>query len=574
MKISEKFHKLLNIIILSTFVFVDFFLFPSYSEAATPSGGLTILSSPAMISTSVIIGGLLLVVVALGFAFVRKRKEISALSVIIKQIVRAENNIDLKKIQVYNIGNMKADIDEIVKIIQHNNVELQQSQMRADETLKQLDASQKLVLEARKQGEVSRCQGLLSAAQTLEVAVAGIRNQYSNLEKSSEKASYGAERQQQLISEAASAMEQMNASVKAAATSASAAAEDAGKAMGCAKDGAEVVTSTIGSIGAVSGNSLSLTERVSGLGAQAEGVGRIMGVISDIADQTNLLALNAAIEAARAGEAGRGFAVVADEVRKLAEKTMHATNDVGVAIEGIQDQVQHTITHVQEMASLADNAASLAERSGEALGEIVLLSDDSSNRILSIAAAATEQKIASEEITRTVTEVHTISKATGDGMSTAATAVENLKERVEELTTMIGVFRLVGDGKVQDVISALADSEAVQSFDRGEQEAALRKALAANEFLELIYITDKNGVQVVSNMGGKVTGFTEEPSAIGKNWSDRIWFSEPVQNKIFHISDVYTSSASRENCITVSGPLLRENGDVIGVIAADVRVAA
>ncbi|MEF2231036.1 MAG: methyl-accepting chemotaxis protein [Pseudodesulfovibrio sp.] len=427
--------------------------------------------------------------------------------------------------------------------------------------------------QAREQGEAARCQGLLSAARTLDVSVAGIREAAASLGMSSDKASSGAAEQQRYLGEAVSAMEQMNAAVAETATNAEAAAGGAEQAREFASSGAEVVARTVESIASVSGNSRTLVDQVAALGSRAEGVGKIMGVISDIADQTNLLALNAAIEAARAGDAGRGFAVVADEVRKLAEKTMEATRDVDVAIKGIQQQVGQTINGVQEMAELADSAAGLANDSGSALQRIVTVAGNSAARIRSIASAASQQSIASEQVTRTMTAVHDISRATGEGMAEAASATAALAGRVNDLSTMTGVFRLVGSGRVQEVIGAMAASTDILSRERGRQESAMRRALKENEFLELLYVTDETGHQTVSNIGGRVMGFSEDKGAFGSNWSMRPWFRGAVDNRTFFISDVYESSASGENCITVSCPFFDRDGVLRGVVAADVRVA-
>ncbi|XXJ19493.1 methyl-accepting chemotaxis protein [Desulfovibrio caledoniensis] len=473
-----------------------------------------------------------------------------------------------------NFGRMATNLKQIVNYIDELEARAEKSENVAKEAEARVKEAMAQAAQARKQGEAARCEGLLSAAGTLEHSVQAIRDHSATLGVSTGKAREGAAEQQRLISEAASAMEQMNAAVGETAVSAGAAAEDADKVMERAESGSAVVTRTIGSISAVSQNSQSLVESVAGLGSQAEGVGAIMGVISDIADQTNLLALNAAIEAARAGDAGRGFAVVADEVRKLAEKTMDATRDVGVAIEGIQDQVARTIEGVKAMSGLADEAAGLARESGSALEQIVSHSGTSAERIGAIAAASSQQSIASEAVTRTITAVHDISSDTDEGMADAARAVDELSRRVEELAVMTGVFRLVGSGRVQEIIGVLAESEAVRSGRRERLEQAMRDALKRNDFLELLYITDADGRQLVSNMGGKVSGFAEDASAFGSNWADRPWFKGVAETGTFHISDVYTSSASGQECITVSGPFFGRDGRMLGVIAADVSVSA
>jgi methyl-accepting chemotaxis protein len=181
------------------------------------------------------------------------------------------------------------------------------------------------------------------------------------------------------------------------------------------------------------------------LGKQAEGISQIMTVINDIADQTNLLALNAAIEAARAGEAGRGFAVVADEVRKLAEKTMSATREVGDAISGIQQGTKKNVGNVENIGRLIEEATDLANKSGEALKEIVGLVDMASDQVRSIATAAEEQSAASEEINRSIEDINRISSEVSEAMRQSAHAVGEMAEQAQVLNGLI--HELKSDGK-------------------------------------------------------------------------------------------------------------------------------
>ncbi len=470
---------------------------------------------------------------------------------------------------VLNLAPAAADLEKHLNTV---TSELADAGRQCDiEIAKQLEAY-KMAEEARLNGEQARCKGLLSAAGTLELAVEGIRSSCATLDGASSRASSGADRQLDFLSSVVTSMEQIDVSIRNSVERAESASVDAEQAAERARSGEEILDQTIESINSVMTNTNELNERVETLGRQADGISSIMSVISDIADQTNLLALNAAIEAARAGDAGRGFAVVADEVRNLAEKTMEATRDVGSEIGRIQEHVLKTVDGVNMITGLAGDASELASRSGQALGEIVDLAAKSSSGVRLIAEEALQQAEASNAVREAVTEVHTISDETGSAMSGAAEAVSDMSGRVLELDELIGVFKLVGNGSVQEVIDSLAKSRDVLSMDRSLQERAMRTAVRNSSFLELLYITDHTGKQVVSNISGQWDGYAEDSAALGTDWSNREWFRGVAEDKTIYISDVYKSSATGFNCITVSGPYFGTTGNLLGVIAADVRI--
>jgi len=253
-----------------------------------------------------------------------------------------------------------------------------------------------------------------------------------------EEVSRGAEMQRIRVESTATAMTQMNSTVLEVARNAGDAAEQAETTRSKASDGAALVEKVVQSINLVNEVAATMQNTMQDLGHQAEGIGGVMNVISDIADQTNLLALNAAIEAARAGEAGRGFAVVADEVRKLAEKTMTATQEVGANITAIQ---QSTDTSIKEMGIVTASVTAATEHanaSGQALAEIVNLAAANSAVVSSIATAAEEQGATSEEINQSVNEICRIVADTSDGMIQAAQAVQDLAQSAQELNRVMG----------------------------------------------------------------------------------------------------------------------------------------
>ncbi|ADU62092.1 MAG: methyl-accepting chemotaxis protein [Pseudodesulfovibrio sp.] len=241
--------------------------------------------------------------------------------------------------------------------------------------------------------------------------------------------------------ETATAMEQMNATVLEVARHAQDAALDADEARQRADEGAAVVTEVVQAIHEVATRAQELKSSMEELDVRAESIGKVLGVIEDIADQTNLLALNAAIEAARAGEAGRGFAVVADEVRKLAEKTMQATNEVHQAVTGIQDGARKNVRATEIAVSAVQKSTDMANRSGEALKSIVLVAESTADRVRSIATAAEQQSAASDEISRATMDVNRICGETDRAMAESAEAIKRLAGLAESLADVIRGMR-------------------------------------------------------------------------------------------------------------------------------------
>ena len=256
-----------------------------------------------------------------------------------------------------------------------------------------------------------------------------------------EEISRGAEMQRDRVTSTASAMSEMNATVLEVARSAGEASSHSEQTKTKAENGAKLVYQVVSSINTVNNVATSLQRNMQELGGLAEGIGGVMNVITDIADQTNLLALNAAIEAARAGEAGRGFAVVADEVRKLAEKTMEATKEVEGTINAIQQSARTNLEEVSKAAQSVAEATNEADNSGRALEEIVDIASGTSAVVASIATAAEEQSATSEEINTAIEEINRIVSETTEGMVQSSEAVQELSAMAQELNRVMEGLR-------------------------------------------------------------------------------------------------------------------------------------
>ncbi len=292
--------------------------------------------------------------------------------------------------------------------------------------LTQIKNTQRMILEVASQaGDISN--RVAAASEQLSAQVSQV--------------SGGTEIQRERAASTATAMEEMNSTVLEVARNAASASDQANATSSKATEGASLVNQVITAINDVHGAAVELDGSMRELGEQTEAIGSVLNVISDIADQTNLLALNAAIEAARAGEAGRGFAVVADEVRKLAEKTMTATTEVESNIKSIQAATAANIERVSKAAESTGKATEVAAVSGEALSEILELANTNTALIAGIATAAEEQSATSEEINRSVDDINHIAEETAHGMRESSSAVQELSRMSQELRSVMERLR-------------------------------------------------------------------------------------------------------------------------------------
>jgi len=333
------------------------------------------------------------------------------------------------------VDNLRDKIEEAVR----KSSEADRNAAQAQDSLAQAEAK-----EAQIENILALIRGIANESGELSESLSDYAGR---LASQVEQVKQGTETQKRRLAEAASAMDQMNATVLEVARNASDAAESAGKAQSKAAEGAQIVIESVKSIDTVNAITSQLRRNMGELGGQAQSIGQVMNVISDIADQTNLLALNAAIEAARAGEAGRGFAVVADEVRKLAEKTMGATQEVGQKIRAIQDSVALSVRDVEEAARAVARSNELAGASGSSLEEIVALTDVNTRNVQSIAAAAEEQSAASDHINSSIAEVNGVAHETEAGMAETVDIVHRLGGMAEQLNGLIAQMR-AKDGQV------------------------------------------------------------------------------------------------------------------------------
>jgi methyl-accepting chemotaxis protein len=277
---------------------------------------------------------------------------------------------------------------------------------------------------------------------SIKDTAAQVASAATQLYATSEQIATGAEEVAAQASTVATASEEMTSTSSEIAKNCLLAVESSKQAGDSAETGAAVVQETVAEMGRIAERVKESAQTVESLGARSDQIGEIVGTIEDIADQTNLLALNAAIEAARAGEQGRGFAVVADEVRALAERTTKATKEIGAMIKAIQVETKSAVASMEQGVSEVEKGTVDAAKSGEALREILEQANSVTMQINQIATAAEEQTATTNEITSNIQQITEVVHDTANGSQESATAANQLSRHAEELREMVNKFKL------------------------------------------------------------------------------------------------------------------------------------
>ena len=253
-----------------------------------------------------------------------------------------------------------------------------------------------------------------------------------------------AEQQAQQISSATSAINQIVSSMDTVSKDSAESADVAERSVKIASHGAEVVRETISGMDSIRDQIQETSKRIKRLGESSQEIGSIVELINDIAEQTNILALNAAIQAASAGEAGRGFAVVADEVQRLAERSTSATKRIETLVQTIQSDTNEAVNSMEQTTAEVVAGARKAEDAGSALGDIERVSHDLSALIQNISSAARQQSAAATDISHSMNAIQEITSQTSQGASQTADSIGTLAQLASDLRRSVAHFKLPG----------------------------------------------------------------------------------------------------------------------------------
>ena len=279
---------------------------------------------------------------------------------------------------------------------------------------------------------------VLERVRKAAIDVSGSANQILD---AADEMTAGATQQDQEITNTSSAVEELTVSMKQVSNNAEASAEAARRALDAAEQGNRAVSDTLEGMQRIRASVQATAKKIKSLGDRSLEISEIINVINDITEQTNLLALNAAIEAARAGEAGRGFAVVADEVRKLAEHSRSATKDIAALIKAIQAETNEAVVVMEEGTREVEVGTGLADQAGKALEAISTVVRQSAELVQEISLASKQQVRGTEGVANAMQIISGITRQTTQGARQTAATVGNMVRLSEQLNEALAQFR-------------------------------------------------------------------------------------------------------------------------------------
>jgi twitching motility protein PilJ len=286
--------------------------------------------------------------------------------------------------------------------------------------------------------------GLVSNINRVSVRVARAAEETQQTARSLANAS---ENQAREITAASTAINEMAVSIDHVSSNAAESAAVAERAVAIANKGADVVQATIGGMDTIRGQIQETSKRIKRLGESSQEIGDIVSLINDIADQTNILSLNAAIQASMAGDAGRGFAVVADEVQRLAERSSAATKQIAALVKTIQTDTNEAVISMKQTTTEVVSGAKRAQDAGVALEEIESVSTSLAELIQNISNAARQQAASAGHVSNTMGVIQEITSQTANGTEATAKSVGALAEMANEMRVSVEFFKLPGDSK-------------------------------------------------------------------------------------------------------------------------------
>lgn len=384
----------------------------------------------------------------------------------------------------------------------------------------------------------------------------------------------GSSQQAAAVMEITSTTEELARTAAQIASNASGQADLAAQAEASGEKGMQAVEAALGGVEAVRQRIEDIAERANTVDSKAKEIYTILDLITEISHETHILALNAAIEASAAGEHGRRFSVVAEEVRRLSQRSRESVDSVRALLEEFSGSIRGAVVATEEGGKEAAQVLSQARSAEAAIDQLRGALSDTAHTAKEISLATQEQQTASDQVVMTLKEVSEVVQQVADGLKQFSGAADRLINLALSIQLLTQSFHLDSPRSLQRIVRSLASELADRDESWEATEELLRRFVNDNGYVELAYVVDDQGAMVAFavNQDRIVEKDTSGVLQVGRRFADRPWFQAVVRRNRTVVSPVYESAFTDEQCFTVACPVLRLDGAMAGVLGLDVNL--
>ncbi len=401
---------------------------------------------------------------------------------------------------------------------------------------------------------------------SVQVAAQGSRVR----ETASELAS-GSSQQAAAVVEITATMEELARTAAQIATNAAGQAERAGRARQNSIVGTEAVEAAVYGVEAVCDRIRTIAGHTERIDAQSGEIYRILELISEIAHETHILALNAAIEASSAGEHGRRFSVVADEVGRLAQRSRDSVESVRSLLQDFRSLIRSSVVATEEGIKEANRVAEDARSAATVIESLREAIEDTSRAAREISSATEEQRSASDQVVQTIREVGEVIQKESQALRRFAETAERLNELALGIELLAQSFRVESERSLKHRVLEWADQMGHPSVQLQVAGAVLEGFVKENAFVELAYVVDREGAMAARAASTSIAKEKVATVEIGRSYADRRWFQAIQSGAGCTVTPLYDSLLTGESCFTVAAAIVDPSGKTVGVLGVDIN---
>lgn len=404
-------------------------------------------------------------------------------------------------------------------------------------------------------------------ASSVDIAVCG-----AGVNTTASELASGSSEQAAAVVEITATMEELARTAAQIATNAANQADLAAQAEQAGTFGAAAVEEALRGVEEVERRISAIATRADSLGARSREIYRVLDLISEIAQETHILALNAAIEASAAGEHGRRFSVVAEEVRRLAERSRESTEAVRTLLEEFSASIRATVVATEESSKEVNRVLERTRTAAASIEQLRQAIANTAQAAREISLATQQQRTASDQVVLTLKEVSQVIQKMAEGLKDFSGTADRLSQLALSIQLLTQSFHLDSPKSVKHIAQVLAETLGAEAGHWEALDVTFTQALKQNPFLENAFLTDPEGklMAFTPNPELKVKDVNTVP-VVGQNLSERPWFQAVMRDQRTILTPVYTSLLTGERCFTVAAPVRDPEGNLVGVLGLDVN---